>query len=616
MFVVVAACLAAADADAPGAAPSATPQLTTTETTTTTVRERRPADVDDARLDDAGSPDALLRVPGVSLVHAGGPLAPVRPVLRGLSGSRLDVNVLDLPFVDVATGDIDAGLWPWMLGTLDVDVGAGSSLGGSVNFKRPAPGVAADIEVGSLSTLTIAARDVVRLGEHDGEHGSGVAGVAASGGFTAGDFVFRSVDAAGVAGDVVTRQNNDQRRLSLASFAEIAAAPTLRLRGAVVAAGHEGGIPGFATAPFLSLRGRRGQVSLGAGLSLKGPVSFDVDGFGSVSSRATTETTFDEGSALAANRVGARVRAKTDLTDDIDIGVTADGATSTILGVLQRQEAGATVSATAKGPAGNLGGHDLVGLADVVFAGRVVSDLGVFLPTGSLRIGGQVDGGTVFVGVARASRAPTLDERAAPQGFVQANPDLVSESASEVELGVVVDAPVRGFDGPANVTLRGVAHASRLDDAIVVVNRSAFVVVPVNTGAAVRAGVDLGGSVRVLPSLSFDLTASLLHSAVDATHAVLPGAPPFLLRSAAHVGDRHAGIDVVVTGRGASSSTLFGTLQAPGFVLVDLAARWPLSDAVGLKASINNALDVLDARDSNLLPLPGRLLFFSLEVHT
>jgi hypothetical protein len=126
------------------------------------VRERRPADVDDSRLDDA-APDALLRVPGVSLVHAGGPLAPVRPVLRGLSGSRLDVNVLDLPFVDVATGDVDAGLWPWMLGTLDVDVGAGSNLGGSVSFRRPAPGVVADVEVGELSTLTIAARDVVRL---------------------------------------------------------------------------------------------------------------------------------------------------------------------------------------------------------------------------------------------------------------------------------------------------------------------------------------------------------------------------------------------------------------------------------------------------------------------
>jgi outer membrane receptor protein involved in Fe transport len=101
----------------------------------------------------------------------------------------------------------------------------------------------------------------------------------------------------------------------------------------------------------------------------------------------------------------------------------------------------------------------------------------------------------------------------------------------------------------------------------------------------------------------------------------LPGAPPFVLRQVTHVGGTagavgFAGLDVVVSGRGASASTLFGTLLAPGFVMVDLIGRYPLSPAVGIKATVENAFDVTDARDSNLLPLPGRLFFVALEVHT
>lgn len=587
---------------------------------TTTVRERRPADIDAVRIDEPGSADALLSVPGVSLLRSGGPLAPVRPVLRGLSGSRLDVSVLDMPFVDAGAGEVDAALLPWILGSVDVGVGVATGtgsggLGGVIALKRPPPGVVALVQVGSLSTLQLAARTVIENAD------SSTLGAAISAGTTAGDFTFHPVDANGVAaGDPATRDNNDQRRLSLAAFAEMPATHTVRLRSAFALGVHDGGIPGFSLAPFPSLRGRRLVVGGGAGVVVKGPVTFDVLGFGGLSSRATTFDTFARGggSSLDANRVGARLRVKTDLTDDIDIGVVADAVTTTIPTVVQRQEAGAALNATGRGGIGTFGGEPVVFLADLNVGARIVGDLAAVLPQGSLRLGLARRGLTGFVGAARLSRAPTLDERFAPEGFVQGNDRLRPEAASEVEAGVIIHIAPDVGDGD-HLSVRTVAHASRLDDAIVVVNRSAFTVVAVNTGAASRAGVDLGGTVRVLPELSFDLTASLLHSVVDATGAVLPGAPPFLLRQVTHVGSAGAGaagLDVVVSGRGASASTLFGTLLAPGFMLVDLVARYPLSPAVGIKATIENALDVTDARDSNLLPLPGRLFFVALEVHT
>ena len=79
----------------------------------TVVSSRRPADVDDVRLEGEAAvdpADALLSVPGVSLVREGGPLAVSRPMVRGLSGSRLDVSVLGLPFSDPAAGAVDAAL--------------------------------------------------------------------------------------------------------------------------------------------------------------------------------------------------------------------------------------------------------------------------------------------------------------------------------------------------------------------------------------------------------------------------------------------------------------------------------------------------------------------------
>jgi outer membrane receptor protein involved in Fe transport len=192
---------------------------------------------------------------------------------------------------------------------------------------------------------------------------------------------------------------------------------------------------------------------------------------------------------------------------------------------------------------------------------------------------------------------------------VQGNPELRAEEVADAEGGVVFS-----FFSPRPVRVRAVAHGSRLDDAVVLINRSAFTVVPENTGVAWRAGLDLDGEASVIDGVTVGSVASVLLSYVEATGATLPQAPPFSLRTFLRVGDPLAHVDVVVTARGASASNLFGTLVSPGSTLVDLRGRWPLAEQIGVTATVQNALDVRDARDTNLLPLPGRLVFFGFEI--
>jgi hypothetical protein len=592
----------------------------------TVVRARAVDDVDDVRV-PTGAPGglwdggaALLFVPGAAIARDGGPLAPVRPVLRGLSGARLDVDALGLPLNDPAAGIVDLALLPWGMGDIVVDTGAGKGVAGTLSLRAPPPGIDVAVGVGDLSTLRGRLRGA---GTHEGGRVAGFVDV----GTTRGDFAFDNDDALGTGGPPAVRRNNDQQRANAAATVDVDVGPT-RVAVAAAAGLRRGGVPGFATAP-LSLRAQDALVAVGGRLAtraLGARVDVGVDATGS--DRLVTGDVVD--SRLTGARAGASARIAARLDDDFDVAFAARADRSGLTGVVERNAGRATAEARFRqgfgaivtGIDATLGGDvivdtdtDIVDVADVDTAADAASPATttLTLPRGTLRLRlgrGHDDAGDVlegFVGVSRASRAPTLDERFAPRGFFRGNAALRPEFVDEVEAGVVV--------GTRGARARATAHASTLRDVIVIVHKNAFEVGPENTGAATRAGLDVGLSLQPLALLAIDVSAGILASALSSTGAPLPGAPPVVFALAPRVGDGDGWVRAVIAARGPVSSTLFGTLQSPGSVLVDVDGRVPLGRGLAAAVTVQNAFDVRDARDLNLLPLPGRLVFVSLEVH-
>ena len=598
----------------------------------TTVREQRAS----ADLDAPGSVEvggvvdaegAVLAAPGVSLARDGGPLSSARPLLRGLSGARLVVDVAGVPFVDPAAGVVDVALLPLGLGRVDVDVGAGSGVGGGLSV-RPVDASSLQFVVGDLGTLLLRGRASLR-------HDSGRALFLVDAGSTRGAFRFTATDSRGDDGPVLVRANNDHRRLKLASVVDgsrLAPSPLggqLQTRLVGVLSLHEGGVPGFATAPFVDLRASTVQGVVGGEVAhvnhgLRVRLFGDVGG----SDRRTwrnARPANDDVLAALSRRLGLGLR--TDAWRDERLRVVVDtsvqGTLSFVTDVVDRTDLAVAASVDADL---NLGVGHVV--ASVSGTSRHVVDISaanvssvdvapVAVPAGRARLGvvravddtdgDQMARAGVFVGVAHSSRAATLDERFAPRGFVNGTADLSPERISDLEVGGTIDVG-------HIILVTATAFGSRLDDAIVYVNKNAFEVAPQNTGPAQRLGIDLGVRATPVPFVRVDIAGSLLHSHVDATNAPLPTAPPLVLRTALHLGDEQGFFEAVVVGRGAAPSTIFGTLPSPAYALLNLLVHVPLNDVLALTATIDNALDVTTAKDSNLLPLPGRLAFVGFEV--
>jgi len=588
--------------------------------------QRPVSGTDSVAVDDVVvGPAALLAVPGVGLARDGGPLAPTRPLLRGLGGARLAVDVAGLAFSDPVSGEVDVALLPLALGTAVVDPAGATStsssgLGGGLSV-RPAPGSRLQLVVGELATLQGSLRLQTPV---DGGHIT----TAVAAGTTRGDFPFSVADVDGDGGASLVRANNDRRRLNAGVVADVGGpAPGARghLGVRVVAAGalHEGGVPGFATAPLSSLRGEQARGVVGGAVTWREGarhLGVAVDALGD-RRRIRDDAGIDEVATIGS---GVGVALGDVLWDDDALRVVADvearGGGAVVADTALRGEArtGARVAATTDVAGLVATARGTVGLAvvddtDIGIEGTddAATALPLALPNGGLTVAlARPDGrAAASLSARHRSRAPTLDERFAPAGFVRGTPDLQPERLSELEARLGLEVP-----GAHDVVVDVAAFASRLDDAIVVVNKNAFEVAPENTGLAHRAGVELGVGVRVHPLVVVTQAATLLWSEVEATGAPLPTAPPLGLRSDARVGTDDAFVGATVTGRGSAPSTIFGTLGSGAFVLVDLRARLPLGERLAATLHVDNALDVRTARDQNLLPLPGRLAFVGLEV--
>lgn len=571
----------------------------------TTVSAPRPADIDDARGALTGdalalqAPEDALSALGATVVHEGGPLAPSRVMVRGLGGARLALAFDDVALGDPSGAHLDAALLPWAFAdALVVDSGPGAGLGGAVKLASGPRSRSA-----GRARLLVGALDTVRL--------SGLAGTPLPEGWlragaelasTRGDFAFTPVGAAGGNTDGITllRRNNDRQRATALVDGGTQLGP-VQVEGLLLAAGHRGGIPGFALAPTRSLRGEDGLVAarLGARV-LSGGASLGASLSGRGVHRAT-EGPVDPRSAVQSSAATLAVHAaRVPLGDQVLADVeTHAGTTSAWAGarLLERLEAGAAVAAS-----GNLGPARLRVRVD----GSALTDAGPLLG-GELR----VETGEVLrasLGLARATRAPTLEELYAPTGFVRGNPALKPELAHDLEAAVA-------FLPGKLLAVRAVAFAGRLDEAIVYLNDNAYEVSPHNTGTAWRAGLDIFMIMEATSWCGLEASLSGLASRLDATLAPLPLAPPWSSRGTLRVGAQQ-GPQVAATlgARGPVSSNHFGTLVAPAQALVDVVARAPLAPHLWASAALTNVLDVQDARDQNQLPLPGRLWYLGLEV--
>ncbi|MBI1946769.1 MAG: TonB-dependent receptor [Deltaproteobacteria bacterium] len=579
----------------------------------TTVSAPRPADLDDAKGALAGdalslaAPEDALAALGAVLLHDGGPFSPSRASVRGLSGPRLAASFDGLAVDDPAGVHVDAALLPWAFAdqvTLESGAGGalGASLGGAVRLGRAAPEtpkLRARLLVGDLATARAQGMLTAPLAE-------GAVTVGADAATTRGDFTFLPAGAApapppsATRDDALVRSNDDHRRAS-ALLSARGRLGELLVDATLFGAGHEGGIPGFALAPTRGLRGEDGLVagrvgarvpvggaSLGAAVSARG-------------AHRATEGPADPRSAVQSAAADVAVTAaRVPLGDGVDADLQGHGATAGArAGDVEHRRvlAGAGLAARAR-------------LGPVRLAVRAEGDAPTDtrpLIAGEARI--EVgEALAASLGVARAERAPSLEELYAPTGLVLGNPALSPERAHDVEAALA-------YRPGRVVSARAVAFAGVIDDAIAYVNQNAFEVAPINTGAALRAGLESFVAVEPSSWCAVASTITLLASRVDATGAPLPLAPPWTSRLALRAGEATgASVQAVLRARGPAASNAFGTLVAPAFALVDVVARAPLAPGLWISGALVNALDVRDARDQNQLPLPGRLWLVGLEV--
>ncbi len=572
-------------------------------------RPRQASPGDQRSLEGASSSTAtpeegLEALAGVHLLRTGGPLAPVRLRYRGLEGPRLGSDLMGLRLADPVTGGLDVAALPlWALPAAAASSRAGSGAGG-VHFEAPKGNdLKARAGAGTLGTFrldAVATRD----------DGASLLSAGASLAMTEGDFRYAPASATGSVDDAapLTRGNNDQRRASGLLHARTWI-PVGKLDALAWGSAHEGGVPGFATAPTSRLRGRHlGGGARGAMTLAYGPLSAELDGAVTGSARSTWDELrpAKEGVASLSTSVGLGAEA-----EEILPGLTLAGAVRLERAQVLEADFVRDVGDVSAELEQQLGGRWLLLFARVGVTS--FSDVGL-LPRGEAGL--EIGPSSSWAAGLRAShggRAPTLDELYAPRGFVLGNSALGFERSSDAELYARIASAARG----RRVEARVAAFVGRMEDMILFVNRNAFEVQPVNTGPLLRAGVEGRVDVQLHPLLGLEVTANALASTVEATGAPLPVVPPLSSRLVARLGEPDGGtLSVVVRQRSGVSNNLYGTLRTPGYALLDLVSRLPLGDTLAVTAALTNALDVLDARDVNLLPLPGRQLFVAVEVRT
>lgn len=576
-------------------------------------------------------PDALAQVPGVRVVHTGGPGAGAGLDVRGLRGRRVATYLGPVRLDDPATGALDLSEIPVAaLGSAQLITGATSvtegALGGALMLQPAAPLLPV-----ARGSLTVGSEALWQLDAAAGApfvHGPVAGGVTAvvRYGQTNGRFAYTPVvgplEAPVVLGPRM-RINNDRRRLG---FTLVGAGEWLggvAVTGVVDVSYLSGGIAGFGVQPLP--RARQEQTRTAAGVTLALPAlrrirtSVEVAGRGAAWRFEDRKVDGQVRGGLLTGAVWTQAVAQLWVLP----GLEAETGLRTALDVARaNQDLGGW---QAYRP--TVGAHTAFRLytwhGRIRAEGRVhttawlVHTQGVGAPMGveprwavnpEMRVAlAPWRALELHASVAKAWRTPSLEELYRPQTApLGGNPALNPEDGVEAAVGM------RFVSGPLTAVAQ--AYAARMFNVIAYVNINAFDVRPQNVGHAWRAGGET--QLRLALGAWGEVYAGgeLHWSRVLATGAPIPAVPLWQWTGGVRLGPPQVHLLADATVRTGASGNFYGELPIRPASRINGGLEITVMSGTHVQVMVRNLTDERAQTDVWGVPLPGREAFVTVAV--
>lgn len=229
---------------------------------------------------------------------------------------------------------------------------------------------------------------------------------------------------------------------------------------------------------------------------------------------------------------------------------------------------------------------------------RIAPRIGVWwTPWGPLRL---------FLNGSRAFRLPTLEELHFDVGFVQGNPDLRPEEAWTWDVGLEAGQP-------GTWRLRAAYFENYLDNVILFLPRSAFLVKADNSGRATMRGMEALGEFT-WRFLSVRASYAFLWSAFGASGLSLPDRPAHTVQGEVALTLWTLRLAVLPGWQSSFYLDRFESTSEEGRFRLDARLEWRLRDTVRLSLEARNLTNKRDAVDSLQRPLPGFSLWTQVSI--
>ncbi|MBP7127148.1 TonB-dependent receptor [Myxococcota bacterium] len=577
---------------------------TATDSAASAVRDPvdRPEDLEASE----GPGTAVGRLPSVRLRETGGPGQPRTIMVRGTDPSATMASLDGVPLNSPFLGGADLGgldLVP-LEGIEVVRGGRGQeAIGGRLEARTPdplgGPRFQGTLGGGSFGTFWLKGFTVQPLGRRTGV----LAG--AGGRRTEGRFPFRDSNG-------VLRQRDHAAASSLEALVRVdgITGSGWRLGALVEGAFTDRQEPGLEQFPSATATQRDSRLILSATAS--GPLPGSLPGTleGALFYRRLAFVYQDPkppmgpptASTLVAHGIGGRLRAEIGPWPVASLFASLEGTGDLgrvyrVTRAPQRPARGTVAGALGARIGRPADPFEVFGEARVLWAQgagvRVAPRLGAWWsPWKPLRL---------FLNGSRAFRLPTLEELHFDVGFVQGNPDLRPEEAW------TWDAGIEAAD-PGTWRLRASYFENHLDNLILFLPRSAFLVKADNSGRATMRGVEALGEFQ-WRFLSIRASYTFLWSAFGASGLSLPDRPAHVVQG--EVGLAFGPFRLALLPGWQSSFYLdrFESTSEEARFRLDARLEWRFQDAVRVSLEARNLTDQRDAVDSLQRPLPGFSLF-------